>query len=81
MIYLTWSVRNQNYHAIVKTLIDGEVYQPFTIKTVLSTTTDMPDIAEKIQQTSLETYGKPKAEVELRIQERTRRIIEDVDPT
>jgi predicted amidohydrolase len=71
----------KNYHAIVKTLINGEVYPPFTIETVLSTTTDRPDIAENIRQKSLEDYGKPKAEVELEIQERTRRIIKDGDPT
>lgn len=65
----------KSYYAIVKTLIGGEVYAPFTIKTVLSQTPERPEIAEKIRQNSHEKYGMAKEEVEKQIKERTKQMI------
>ena len=67
-------VNLKNYHAIVKTIIDGEVYPPFTVKTVLSTTPVRKEIAEKIRKESLDRYGTNKEDVEHEIRERARRI-------
>jgi predicted amidohydrolase len=72
-------VNLKNYHAIVKTLIDGEVYPPFTVKTVLSTTPVRKEIAEKIRKESLDRYGTNKEDVEHEIRERARRIIKRDD--
>lgn len=65
----------KSYHALVKTLIDGEVYPPFTIKTVMSTT-NTPEIGEVIRQQSLMKHGRPKDEVESEIKGRSERIID-----
>lgn len=66
----------KNYYALVKTLIDGEVYPPFTIQTLLSPSPDRPEVAEQVRQESLDGFGKPKDEVEKDIRERQQRIID-----
>jgi hypothetical protein len=66
----------KNYHAIVKTLIDGEVYPPFTIQSLLSPGPDRPELAEEIRHQSLETCGVPKEDVEKSTRERGRRIMD-----
>ena len=65
----------KSYHGLVKMLIDGEVYPPFTIRTVLSST-DTPEIGERIKQESLQKHGRPRHEVEIEIKERAGRIIQ-----
>ena len=70
----------KNYHAIAKTLIDGEVYPPFTIKTTLSPVADKVGRAEEIRAKSFEVYGVPRDEVEREISERTKRIINRSHP-
>lgn len=70
-------VNLKNYHALVKTLINGEVYPPFTLKTVLSPHKDRPQVADTIRKESLNTYGKPVEEVESEIRERIIKIIKD----
>lgn len=69
----------RNYYAIVKTLIDGEVYPPFTVKTLLPTTPENAAIANAIRQESLEKYGTPAVQVEEAIRERARRMMEGSD--
>jgi hypothetical protein len=65
----------KNYHAIVKTLIGGDVYPPFTIRTGLGASIDQPDIAEKIRARSREVVGRPRVDVENAIRERISRLI------
>ena len=60
----------KNYHAIVKSLFDGEVYPPFTIRTTLSPKVGKTEIANIMKKTSLEKYGHPKEQVEQEIRER-----------
>lgn len=60
----------KNYHAIVKTLFEGEVYPPFTIRTTLSPKTGEKELADRIKATSLEKYGRPKEQVENEIRKR-----------
>jgi len=65
----------RNYYAIVKTLIDGEVYPPFTIKTLLSATPQDAGMANEIRRESLERYGTPAAQVQEEIRARARRMM------
>jgi hypothetical protein len=68
-------VNLKNYHAIAKTIIDGDVYPPFSVKTLLSPYKERPQVADTIRIESLNTYGKPVEEVKSEIRERINRII------
>ena len=63
-----------NYKAIVKTLINGEVYPPFTIATTLGNVAGDRELAAAMTQLSYLKYGRPKAEVEAEIDERRSEI-------
>ena len=65
----------KNYHAIVKTLISGDVYSPFTIRTGLGASIDQPDIAERIRTRSRAVVGRPRLDVEGAIRDRITRLI------
>lgn len=69
----------KNYHAVVKTLIDGEVYPAFTIKTLLSPTSTDSSVAAKVRELSLSKYGRPKFTVEQEIKDRLNRLKNGVD--
>jgi len=73
----------KNYHALVKTVINNEVYPAFTIRTEdLPKTSETRDnneskpytIRERIRDLSLQKYGRPKAEVEKEIRDRPKGI-------
>jgi hypothetical protein len=66
----------KNYHAIVRTLIDGDVYPAFTIRTTLGSSHDGSDIASEIRRRSSELYGRPRGEVEAEIRARLERMKE-----
>jgi len=56
-------VNLKNYHALVKTLIGGEVFPPFTIRTTLGSSRS-PSFESRIRTASSTTFGRPRHEVE-----------------
>lgn len=64
----------KNYYAIAKTLIDGDVYPPFTIRTSQGPAADRSDIAERIRTRSQDVVGRPRADVERALRERIERM-------
>jgi predicted amidohydrolase len=62
-------VNLKNYHALVKTLIGGEVCPPFTIRTTLGKSRS-PSFESKIRTASSGTFGTPREEVETEIRRR-----------
>ena len=65
-----------NYKAVVKTLINGEIYPPFTIQTTLGNIAGNREVAAAITQLSYLKYGRPKGEVEAEIESRRREIVD-----
>jgi hypothetical protein len=63
-----------NFKAIVKTLIKGEVYPPFTVETSLGTTPEDIGLASSIAELSHLKYGRPADEVEEEIASRRDRL-------
>ncbi len=63
-----------NFKAIVKTLISGEVYPPFTIGTSLGTAAEDSELASAIAQLSHLKYGCPVADIEAEIGSRRNRL-------
>ena len=53
-----------NWHACVKTTVDGEMIPPFTLRTILLPPPTNPQIAERARALSRRRYGRPHKEVE-----------------
>ncbi len=64
----------RNYHAIVKTLIGGEVYPPFTVQTLLGGPSESPGAAKSVTDMSITKYGRPRKAVDAEILSRATRL-------
>lgn len=64
----------KNYHAIVRTLINEEVYPAFTIRTVLSSAREDVLIADEVRRRSSDVYGRQRGAVEEDIRDRLKRM-------
>ncbi|MFH1111891.1 MAG: TraM recognition domain-containing protein, partial [Patescibacteria group bacterium] len=64
-------VNIEQYNAYVKLLVDNASTRPFNMKTLPPQPTDR-NIASKLKELSRQKYGRPKAEVEAEIMERTK---------
>lgn len=58
-----------NWHACVKTTVDGQVVPPFSLHTVLPQQKWEKKIAEKVRHFSRSRYGRPRGIVEREIEE------------
>ena len=65
----------KNFHALVKTIIEGEVYPPFTIRTEPIELTGNDQIANYVKKRSRKTHGSPAASVRREVDGRIKRII------
>jgi hypothetical protein len=63
-------LRVPNYHAIMRTLVNGVPTQPFSMATLPPLGNPNPHLADALKQLSAVKYGKPKAVVEKAIFER-----------
>ncbi len=65
----------ERFHAYVKTIINNEPVQPFSLDTTKNMELDkkrrQPELAEKIKRLSILKYGKPVEEVEREISQRS----------
>ncbi|MFA4029505.1 MAG: hypothetical protein GDYSWBUE_000532 [Candidatus Fervidibacterota bacterium] len=58
-----------NWHACVKTTVNGQVVTPFTLRTILLNDPPNPQIAEQVRARSRARYGRRREEVEKQIQQ------------